>query len=202
MASCRSRANLRPRSRSASVIDRLLKNQSPLENRNNLRSSSPHPGPGQTSGEPRRNFAVRNSSTREPWLFRSPVFGSGIRRLDGEAVGGRRLAGWRLRQSHHRLQHSLQPGMNARPQVPRSEAQADFIRDPRGPPPPGRDNRGDGMKDWLVPPIVIPCSCRDSRGIRSHSSAVLANGITSIPNAPPPPLVAVRPFATLLVSAT
>jgi hypothetical protein len=88
----RSRANLRPRSRSASVIDRLLKNQNPLENRNNLRSSSPHPGPGQTSGEPRRNFAVRNSSTREPWLFRSPVFGSGIRRLDGEAVGGRRLA--------------------------------------------------------------------------------------------------------------
>jgi hypothetical protein len=25
-------------------------------------------------------------------LFRSPVFGSGIRRLDGEAVGGRHLA--------------------------------------------------------------------------------------------------------------
>jgi hypothetical protein len=88
----RSRANLRPRSRSASVIDRLFKNQNPLENRNSLRTSSPHPGPGQTSGEPRRNFAVRNSSTREPWLFRSPVFGSGIRRLDGEAVGGRRLA--------------------------------------------------------------------------------------------------------------
>jgi hypothetical protein len=36
--------------------------------------------------EPRRNFAVRNSSTREPWLFRSPVFGSGIRRPDGEAA--------------------------------------------------------------------------------------------------------------------
>src|SRR5215469_14083942 len=91
-AARRSRANLRPRSRSASVIDRLLKNQNPLEDRNNLRSSSPHPGPGQTSGEPRRNFAVRNSSTREPWLLRSPVFGSGIRRLDGEAVGDRRLA--------------------------------------------------------------------------------------------------------------
>jgi hypothetical protein len=80
------------RARSASVIDRLLKNQNPLDNRNNLRSSSPHPGRRQTSGEPRRNFAVQNSSTREPWLFRSPVFGSGIRRLDGEAVGGRRLA--------------------------------------------------------------------------------------------------------------
>jgi hypothetical protein len=83
---------LRPRSRPASVIDRLLKNQNPLENRNNLRSSSPHPGLGQTSGEPRRNFAVRNPSTREPWLFRTSVFGSGIRRIDGEAVGGRRLA--------------------------------------------------------------------------------------------------------------
>jgi len=69
----RSRANLRPRSRSASVIDRLLKNQDPLENRNNLRSSSPHPGPGQTSGQPRCNFAVRNSSTRELRLFRSPA---------------------------------------------------------------------------------------------------------------------------------
>ena len=63
-----------------------------LKNRNNLRSSSPHPGPRPTSGEPRRNFAVRNSSTRKPWLFRSPVFDSGIRRFDGEAVGGRRLA--------------------------------------------------------------------------------------------------------------
>ena len=51
-----------------------------------------HPCPGQTSGKPRRNFAVRNSSTREAWLFRSSVFVSGIRRLDGEAVGGRRLA--------------------------------------------------------------------------------------------------------------
>jgi len=83
---------LRLRSRSASVIDRLLKNQHPLENRNNLRSYSPHPGPRPTSGEPRRNFSVRNLSTREPWLFRSPVLGSGIRRLDGEAVSGRRLA--------------------------------------------------------------------------------------------------------------
>ena len=36
----RSRANLRPPSRFASVIDRLLRNQNPLENRNNLRSSS------------------------------------------------------------------------------------------------------------------------------------------------------------------
>jgi hypothetical protein len=55
----RSRANLRPRSRPASVIYRLLKNQNALENRNNLRSSSPHACPGQTPGEPRRNFAVR-----------------------------------------------------------------------------------------------------------------------------------------------
>ena len=80
------------RSRSASVIDRLLKNQNPLENRNNLRSSSLHLGPGQNVREPRRNFAVRNSSTRKPRLFRSSVFGSGIRRPDGETVGGCRLA--------------------------------------------------------------------------------------------------------------
>jgi len=41
-APSRSRANLRPPSRSASVIDPLLKNQNPLENWNNLRPSSPH----------------------------------------------------------------------------------------------------------------------------------------------------------------
>jgi hypothetical protein len=34
--------NLRSASRSPWVIDRLLKNQNPLEKRNNLRSSSPH----------------------------------------------------------------------------------------------------------------------------------------------------------------
>ena len=109
----RSRANLRPRSRCASVIDRLLKNQQPLENRNNLRSFSPHPGPGQTSGEPRRNFAVPKFINTEAWLFRSPVFGSGIRRLDGEAVGGLRLA--RTPPKCVTLQDSLQPGMNSRP---------------------------------------------------------------------------------------
>jgi|SRR6516164_3545352 len=38
----RSRANLRSPSRSASAVDRLLKNQNPLENRNNLRPSSTH----------------------------------------------------------------------------------------------------------------------------------------------------------------
>ena len=37
----RSRANLRPPSRSASAIDRLLKYQNPLGNCNNLRPSSP-----------------------------------------------------------------------------------------------------------------------------------------------------------------
>ena len=36
--------------RSASVIDRLLKNLNSLENRNNLGLSSPHPGPRPTSG--------------------------------------------------------------------------------------------------------------------------------------------------------
>jgi len=117
------KATSRPRQFAATIAvrrltDRLLKNQNPLENRNNLRSSSPHPGPRQTSGKARRNFAVRNSSTREPWLFRSPVFGS-ARRSPAATSRGPRLdasrAGCRLRQSHHRLQHSLQPGMNSRP---------------------------------------------------------------------------------------
>src|SRR5215469_7232899 len=89
----RSRANLRPRSRSASVIDRLLKNQNTLDNRNNLRSSSPAPWSWtDVRGNPAAILRSEIHRHREPWLFRSPVFGSGIRRLDGEAVGGRRLA--------------------------------------------------------------------------------------------------------------
>src|SRR6516225_9304309 len=83
----RNRANLRPRSRSASVIDRLLKIRTHWE----IVIIFDHPRPPLSwtdIGEPRRNFAVRNSSTRGPWLFRSPVFGSGIRRLDRR--GGRR----------------------------------------------------------------------------------------------------------------
>jgi len=113
---------LRPPSRSASVIDRLLKNQNPLDNRNNLRSSSPHPGRRQTSGEPRCNFAVQNSSTREPWLFRSPVFGSGIRRFDGEAVGGRRLA----RTPPRRITRWLTASTIAPPAPALSSARDDF----------------------------------------------------------------------------
>ena len=50
------------------------------------RRDVPAPSRSCRRGEPRRNFAVRNSSTQEPWLFRSPVFGSGIRRFDGDAV--------------------------------------------------------------------------------------------------------------------
>jgi hypothetical protein len=45
------------------VIDRLLKNQNPLENRNNLRSSSPHPGPGQISGN---RAAILRSEIHRP----------------------------------------------------------------------------------------------------------------------------------------
>ena len=61
----RSRANLRPPSRSASPIDRLLKNQNPLEKPNNLRPSWPHLVVANVR-EPRRNFAVRNSWTQAP----------------------------------------------------------------------------------------------------------------------------------------
>ena len=82
----RSRANLRPPSRSAPVIDRLLKNQNPLENPNNLRSSSPHLVVGRRPGNRAAILRSEISWTREPWLFRSLVFGSGIRRLGGRLV--------------------------------------------------------------------------------------------------------------------
>jgi len=86
----RSRANLRPRSRSASVIDRLLINQNPLENCNNLRSSSPHPvldrRPGNRAAICGPKFIDTGAGCSDR---RCSV--RGIRRL-GEAVGGRRLA--------------------------------------------------------------------------------------------------------------
>ena len=41
------------------------------------------------------------------------------------------------------------------------------------------------MRDWFVPPIVISFVLVATLGIRSRSSAVLAHGITSIPNATP-----------------
>ena len=102
----RSRANLRPPSRSACVIDRLRKNQNPLEKRNNFRSSSPHLVVGR---RPENRAAILRSEIswiREPWLFRSLVFGSGIhvstasRSAAAASQGGSR-AGWRLRQSNH-----------------------------------------------------------------------------------------------------
>jgi hypothetical protein len=70
--------------RSASVIDRLLKDQNPLENRNNLRTDV---------REPRRNFAVRNSSSR-PVEARTipdsyfPSTGSAFTQTSRSAVGG------------------------------------------------------------------------------------------------------------------
>ena len=70
----RSRANLRPPSRSASVIDRLLKNQNPLENCNNLRLSSP-------------------CRQRQRQLRRAQVFRATARQLNApSARGWRRLA--------------------------------------------------------------------------------------------------------------
>jgi hypothetical protein len=84
----RSRANLRAPSRSASVIDRLLKNQNPLENRNNIRPSSPHLVLGKRPGAAPQFCGPKFTDTGAK-LFRSPMLGSGIfRRLDGEALGG------------------------------------------------------------------------------------------------------------------
>ena len=77
---------------STCVIDRLLKNQNPLENGNNLRSSSPLLV---MDRRPENRAAILRSEIHghgSHWLFRLLVFGSGIRRLDGEAVGGRHLA--------------------------------------------------------------------------------------------------------------
>src|SRR5215469_3267362 len=88
----RSRANLRPPSRSACVIDRLRKNQDPLEKRNNFRSSLAAPGRGQTSGEPRRNFSVGNFMDTRAMAVPIAGIRFGHSRLDGEPVGGRRLA--------------------------------------------------------------------------------------------------------------
>ena len=106
----RSRANLRPPSRSACVIDRLLKNQNSLENCNNLRSSSPH-------------LVVGRRLENRAAILRSEIHGHGshgcsdrwcsVRAFDdstarrsaaatsrGPRPDGSR-AGWRLRQSHH-----------------------------------------------------------------------------------------------------
>ena len=52
-----------------------------------------------------------------------------------------------LSQALASLYETAEPGL---------EAQADFIKYPRGLAPTGRDNRGDAMKDWFVPPIIIP----------------------------------------------
>ena len=88
----RSRANSRPPSRSACVIDRLRKNRNPLGNV----IIFDHPRRTWSWADVRRTapqFCGRKFHGHgSHWLFRSLVFGSGIRRLDGEAVGGRHHA--------------------------------------------------------------------------------------------------------------
>ena len=112
----RSRANLRPPSRFASVIDRLLRNQNPLENRNNLRSSSLYLVLGR---RPRNRAAILRSeihgdgshSCSDHQCSVRAFDGSTARRLAAAASRGPRpgasRAGWRLRQSHHRLQQAI-----------------------------------------------------------------------------------------------
>ena len=109
--------NLRPRpgdidyfvergyGRSASVIDRLLKNQNPLENRNNLRSSSPHPDRDRHGGN--RAAILRSEIHRHGSHGCSDrrcsvrAFDEAARRSAAAASRGPRLdasrAGWRLR---------------------------------------------------------------------------------------------------------
>ena len=120
----RSRANLRPPSRSACVIDRLLKNQNSLENCNNLRSSSPH-------------LVVGRRLENRAAILRSEIHGHGshgcsdrwcsVRAFDdstarrsaaatsrGPRPDGSR-AGWRLRQSHHLAPALSSTGDDSRP---------------------------------------------------------------------------------------
>ena len=116
----RSRANLRPPSRFASVIDRLLRNQNPLENRNNLRSSSlylvlgrlrataPQFCGSEIHGDGSHSCSDHRCSVRA--FDDSTARRSAAATSRGPRPGASR-AGWRLRQSHHRLQRSLQPGM-------------------------------------------------------------------------------------------
>jgi hypothetical protein len=112
----RGRANLRPPSRSACVIDRPLKNQNPLENV----IIFDHPRRAWSwadVGEPRRNFAVGNSWTREPCSVRA--FDVSTARRSAAASRGPRpdgsRAGWRLRQSHHLALALSSTGDDSRP---------------------------------------------------------------------------------------
>jgi len=79
-----------------------------LEDRNNLRPSSPRPVAG-----------CRPGTTLQ---FCGPKFGSGIRRFDGEALGGRRLA----RTPPRRVTRSL--GFDNRTTGSRSDRGALFSR--------------------------------------------------------------------------
>ena len=119
----RSRANLRSPSRSAWVIDRLLKNQNPLEKRNTLRSPSPLLVVGR---RPENRAAILRPKFIGTGAHSVPIAGS-VRAFD-DSTGRRSAAatsrgprpdasraGWRLRQSHHRLQRSLQPVMTPVP---------------------------------------------------------------------------------------
>jgi hypothetical protein len=120
----RADTNLRSPSRSAWVIDRLLKNQNPLEERNNLGSSSPHLVAGR---RPENRAAILRSEIHGlgrpiavPDRCSVRAFDDSTARRSAAAVSrGPRpdasRAGWRLRQSHYRLQRSFQPGMTPVP---------------------------------------------------------------------------------------
>jgi len=120
----RSRANLRSPSRSAWVIDRLLKNQNPLEKRNTLRSPSPLLVVGR---RPENRAAVLRSEIHghgshgcsDRWCSVRAFDDSTARRSAaatsrGPRPGGSR-AGWRLRQSHHLAPVLSSTGDDSRP---------------------------------------------------------------------------------------
>ena len=102
-APSRSRANLRPQSRSASVIDRLLKNQNPLENRNNLRPSSPHLVEGKRPGTAPQFCGPKFMDTG---TISVPITGVRFGNSTTRRRGARRLA-WRKMDSSFKLRAKI-----------------------------------------------------------------------------------------------
>ena len=119
----RSRANLRPPSRFASVIDRLLRNQNPLENRNNLRSSSPYLVLGRRPGN---RAAILPSETHRDGSHSCSDHRCSVRAFDDSTA--RRLAARRLARTPPRRVTRWLAASTIAPPAPASDRGALFSR--------------------------------------------------------------------------
>ena len=119
----RSRANLRPPSRFASVIDRLLRNQNPLENRNNLRSSSPYLILGRRPGN---RAAILPSETHRDGSHSCSDHRCSVRAFDDSTA--RRLAARRLARTPPRRVTRWLVASTIAPPAPASDRGALFSR--------------------------------------------------------------------------